>query len=45
MKTDRNYYIEYHNHVRKSIKNCIIMSVGSMIFWGILFILVLVVYF
>ena len=45
MKTDRNYYIEYQKHVRKTIKNCIIMFIGSLIFWGILFILVIVVYF
>ena len=43
MKTDRNY-IEYHKHVRKTIKNCIIMFLGSLIFWGIFYILILIVY-
>ena len=44
MKTDRNYYIEYHKHVRKTIKNCIIMFIGSLIFWGIFYILVFLIY-
>ena len=32
------------NDILTTIKNCIIMFIGSLIFWGIFYILVLIVY-
>ena len=35
---------QYYQHCRKTIKNCIIMFIGSLIFWGIFYILVFLIY-